>query len=545
MAFAINGNIILKGFGQLLNMRVENTAADPVSPQEGSFWLNTTDKVFRGYVDGKVVDIAVGGNVQQVLTKLSAVINAVGLNADGSFSSPAGANYIASATSVIDAVTKIDAALKTDADALAAEITRATAAENLVSDNLAAEITRATAAENQLTGDLTAEITRAEAAEKLVSDNLAAEITRATGVESGLDTRVAAVETSYVKKDGSVAFTGDQSVGGNKLTTLADPVADGDAANKKYVDNKVGSLGNAFNYVSTVTGGADEANAFDMSTLPNGGKDTGDYYKVAVAGYFKGNAAATPFKAEKNDGLVKNVDVDGWDVIAHADTVVYGVTNEVAVSGTIDTGFTVGIDAAFSGRVVTLESGLAAEITRAEAAEAAALKAATDEATRATAAENLVSDNLAAEITRAQTAEAAALKAATDEVTRATAAEGNIQTELDAAETAVGLTSAGALPTLTGTYIASATSVLDAVQKLDTAAAGIAAAAGASSFLYEAGAAATSHVVTHNLGQKYVNYTITDSDDNVIGVDGVHFDSANQLTVTLLSAQTIRVFVKK
>lgn len=581
MAYTINGNLLLKGFGQIKNLRVENVTADPATPQEGQFWMNTTDKVFRGYVDSKIINFASGDNLQVVETKLAAVIAAIGLNADGSFSAPAGANYIAAATSVFDAVEKLDAALKVSADALAAEITRAQTAEAAASKAAADEATRATAAEGTLQTNLEAEVTRAQAAEKVNADAIAAEIlrataaeqaaakaaadeaTRATAAEGALDTRVIAIEGSYVKKDGSVAFIGDQSMGGYKLTHVADAIDDADAVNKKYVDGKIGSLGNAFNYVATVDGGVDEAHAFDLSTLPAGGKDTGDYYKVATAGWFKGNATATAFYAELHDGLVKNTEVDGWDKFAHADTVVIGTTNEIVVTGTIDTGFTVSISPVFTSRVSTLETGLAAEITRATTAEGTLTTNLAAEATRATTAEGTLTTNLEAEVTRATTAEgtlttnlAAEATRATGaegtlttnlaaEVTRATGAEGALQTELDAAEASVGLTADGALPVLTGTYIAAASSIVDAAQKLDVAIKAVADAAGASSFLYEASAAATSHVVLHNLGQKYVAYTITDSDDNAIGVDGVHFDSANQLTVTLLSAQTIRVFVKR
>jgi len=43
-------------------------------------------------------------------------------------------------------------------------------------------------------------------------------------------------DNTFIHKDGSVAFTGDQSMGGNKITNLADPTQDQDAATKKYVD---------------------------------------------------------------------------------------------------------------------------------------------------------------------------------------------------------------------------------------------------------------------------------------------------------------------
>jgi hypothetical protein len=43
-------------------------------------------------------------------------------------------------------------------------------------------------------------------------------------------------DADVIKKDGSVAFTADQSMGGFKLTNLLNPTADQDAASKSYVD---------------------------------------------------------------------------------------------------------------------------------------------------------------------------------------------------------------------------------------------------------------------------------------------------------------------
>ena len=54
---------------------------------------------------------------------------AVGLNADNTYKAEAGANYIAGATSTHDATVTLDTQVKANADAIAAEVTRATAKE--------------------------------------------------------------------------------------------------------------------------------------------------------------------------------------------------------------------------------------------------------------------------------------------------------------------------------------------------------------------------------------------------------------------------------
>ena len=48
--------------------------------------------------------------------------------------------------------------------------------------------------------------------------------------------------TIYTKADGTRAFTGDQSMGSNKLTSLATPTAGTDGANKAYVDDLLNGL---------------------------------------------------------------------------------------------------------------------------------------------------------------------------------------------------------------------------------------------------------------------------------------------------------------
>jgi pectin methylesterase-like acyl-CoA thioesterase len=55
-------------------------------------------------------------------------------------------------------------------------------------------------------------------------------------IDSALQTLISNLEAQVIKKDGSVAFTGDQSMGGNQLQDLPAPVAANDATRKAYVD---------------------------------------------------------------------------------------------------------------------------------------------------------------------------------------------------------------------------------------------------------------------------------------------------------------------
>ena len=59
-------------------------------------------------------------------------------------------------------------------------------------------------------------------------------------LETEVETKAA--DADVVKRDGSAAFTADQSMGGNKLTNLAEPTSGSDAATKAYVDSNLEGL---------------------------------------------------------------------------------------------------------------------------------------------------------------------------------------------------------------------------------------------------------------------------------------------------------------
>lgn len=69
---------------------------------------------------------------------------------------------------------------------------------------------------------------------------------------AGIATSKLADGGNFTKKDGSVAFTGNQSMGNNKLTNVATPTTGTDATNKDYVDNQLSAALSPFEAKGTV-----------------------------------------------------------------------------------------------------------------------------------------------------------------------------------------------------------------------------------------------------------------------------------------------------
>ncbi len=58
---------------------------------------------------------------------------------------------------------------------------------------------------------------------------------------AGFNEKITEADNTYVAKTGD-SMTGALSMGNNKITDVASPVADGDAANKGYVDGKIKTI---------------------------------------------------------------------------------------------------------------------------------------------------------------------------------------------------------------------------------------------------------------------------------------------------------------
>lgn len=201
-------------------IRLAQLASDPANPENGVIYYNTTSNVIRQYVNGGFQDVP-----DQALTLVGLALT------DGHLIIGNGSNLSASVDSA--AVGDIDA------DATNGLTIKADVIVN-------ADINAAAAIELSKLAALTANRALASNASGVISASSVTdtELGYLSGVTSAVQTQLNAKanDADVIKKDGSVDFTGNQSMGGFKLTDVGAPTAAGDAANKSYVDGVASGL---------------------------------------------------------------------------------------------------------------------------------------------------------------------------------------------------------------------------------------------------------------------------------------------------------------
>ncbi|HEX2970440.1 MAG TPA: hypothetical protein VHO46_15190, partial [Bacteroidales bacterium] len=112
--------------------------------------LKNADDLLDAAIDASATDIT------DLQTEVDNIETGSGLNADGTYTVNAGANYISGATSLKNADDLLDTQLKTTTDDLADEVSRATTAEGTLTTNLATEVTAREDADTDLQTELDA-----------------------------------------------------------------------------------------------------------------------------------------------------------------------------------------------------------------------------------------------------------------------------------------------------------------------------------------------------------------------------------------------------
>lgn len=130
---------------------------------------------------------------------------------------------------------------------------------------------------------------------------------------AAIDSSKLADGSNFVKKDGSVAFTGNQSMGNNKLTTIATPTDSGDAATKGYVDTQISGLSSAYKYRNVHAATTGDIN------LSNPGTDTFDGHQLTsgqrllVWQEITASANGIYVFNGSSSALTRATDSDAWD----------------------------------------------------------------------------------------------------------------------------------------------------------------------------------------------------------------------------------------
>jgi len=230
-----------------------------------------------------------------LITEVNAIEAATGLNADGTYATISGTNYIGSASSVAQADTYLDAAIKANSDALSLKANiasptftgtplapTATAGTNTTQLATTAFVTASNATNANLTGDITSigNITTIGAS-KVVTGMIAdgtilvgdlannavetakikdANVTTAKIADANittakiLDANVtnAKLDKTNIPLSGFGAAAADVALGDNKLTGVKDPTLAQDAATKNYVDTATATNANLTGMVTSV-----------------------------------------------------------------------------------------------------------------------------------------------------------------------------------------------------------------------------------------------------------------------------------------------------
>ena len=137
---------------------------------------------------------------------------------------------------------------------------------------------------------------------------------------AGIETSKLAEGADFLKRDGSVLLTGNLDANNNKITNVSTPTANGDVANKSYVDTAISNLNSLFDAkgsvrVATTTNGT-LASAFangqtvDGVTLATGNRILlKNQSTQSENGIYTVNASGAPTRA---------TDMDAWTEVPGA-----------------------------------------------------------------------------------------------------------------------------------------------------------------------------------------------------------------------------------
>ena len=392
-----------------------------------------------------------------------------GLSAAGAYVVGASTNYLTAATSLSDADAKLDAQSKANADAIAAEITRATGVEGTNATNIATNVTNIATNATAISD----EASTARTNETALSDDIQAEITARGDADTAVRSEFAAADTAQTTALQTYADTAEADA---VATAAADATTKADAAETDAI-----ASAEAKDVARAVTSDAADTALAGRATTLESEMDTAEGRLDALE--TSGGSAVLDTIAQTVAGGINELHTDTNAVEVRVSTAETDITtNATAIANILTNTDEVALnslaelvadfqaaDGTITGLVNANATAISTEKTRAEGVESTNASAISSEATRAAAAEVV---NANAVVTEAGTRAGAdtTLQGNIDaEATTRANADTAFQTELDATQTGAGLGIDGTYTaTAAANYIAAATSLKDADVKLDT-----------------------------------------------------------------------------
>lgn len=550
------GSLTFMGQGQIKNFTPEKLVADPAGAGlwEGRVWTNTTDNVIRFYLDGEVKQFAEGGSLDDYLRRDGslAMLGALLLDSDDQ-----------SAATDLTAISKghLDTQLATKQNTITGAATSIT------------------------TADLTAErVAVSDASGKVaVSTVTTTELGYVGGVTSPIQTQLDGKQADLgytpVNRAGD-SMTGQLAMNDNRISGVGAPLNATDVARKIDLETAIANLNwqddvLAIQVDNTLVPQTVEGARYIVTDVANlnagfgtiagvGDNDIVEYmdgsfvvaYDISTAG---ANAAGT-FATNLDDGSFYRYN-GAWARFEGVDSIVAGIglvrsgnTFNVNMGAGISQLPTdeVGIDVrANSGLFLTVDGSTASTDT--SAALAVLLQSAGGLSFGVDGGVQIASQGVTAAMLGAVVGNGLAggngvaiSVTAGDGITVDGSGVSVDETFLDGLYARLdGADFTGAVTVQAPTVDANPARKLD-LDNLDTELSGaindVNTRISAGYFVYDGTAtAASTHTVTHGMGQKYVGVTVVDEFDNVVGVDEITFVDANSFTVDVIPASKIRV----
>ena len=303
-------------------------------------------------------------------------------------------------------------------DLVNAETERAKAAEKANADAIAAEVERATTAESVLdnkidaNGDeVAAETERAQAVEAELDTKIETEITRATEAESVLNTKI----DTEVKTEADRAKAEE-----TRIETKAEESVSAESTRAKAAE-KVNA--DAITALDGAYKAADATLSTKIDTLVNAEVERAKAAEkvnadAIIAEKERATAAENIIRNSLNDEIGRAKEAEQANTTAIETEVTRAKGEETRIETKFD-GFITTLDS----KITTNKAAIEAEVERATTAETLIDKKVDDEVIRAKDAEKINSDSIANEITRAKAAEKVVADDLNAEIIRAKAAE--------------------------------------------------------------------------------------------------------------------------